>query len=69
MSATDKSGEKAVVLSKNRMSFDEVLNGACDRLWDKKVELSIRRIRQLDEYLVRLEQELADLIPGKDHET
>jgi hypothetical protein len=69
MSATDKSGEKAAVLSENHILFDEILNGACDRLWDKKVELSIRRIRQLDEYLVRLEQELTDLIPGKDHET
>jgi hypothetical protein len=69
MNYTDKSGEKAAVLSEDRVSFNEVLNGACDRLWDKKVELSIRRIRQLDEYLVRLEQELTDLIPGKDHET
>jgi hypothetical protein len=69
MSATDKSGEKALVLSEDRITFDEVLSGACDRLWDKKVELSIRRIRQMDEYLVCLERELTDLIPGNDHET
>ncbi|MDR2742283.1 MAG: hypothetical protein LBB98_09055 [Treponema sp.] len=68
MSHTDKSGEKATVLSE-QSSFNEVLNGACDRLWDKKVELSIRRIKQLDEYLIRMDQELTALIPGKDHET
>jgi hypothetical protein len=68
MSYTDKSGEKTVVLSEH-LTFTEVLNGACDRLWDKKVELSIRRIRQLDEYLVRMEQELSAFISGKDHET
>jgi hypothetical protein len=69
MSYTDKSNEKTVV-SSEPVSFNEVLNGACDRLWDKKVELSIRRIGQLEEYLVRLEQELSALIPGnKDHET
>jgi hypothetical protein len=67
MSYTDKSGEKAAVLSE-QASFKEVLNGACDRLWDKKVELSIRRIKQLDEYLIRMEQELTALISGKDHE-
>jgi hypothetical protein len=68
MSYSDKSGEKAVVFAE-QSSFNEVLDGACDRLWDKKVELSIRRIKQLDEYLIRLEQELTALIPGKDHET
>jgi hypothetical protein len=67
MNHTDKSGEKAAVLSE-QSSFNEVLNEACDRLWDKKVELSIRRIKQLDDYLIRMEQELTALIPGKDHE-
>jgi hypothetical protein len=67
MSYTDKSGEKAAVLT-GQSSFNEVLDGACERLWDKKVELAIRRIRQLDEYLFRMEQELTALIPGKDHE-
>jgi hypothetical protein len=67
MSYTDKFGEKAAVLEE-QSSFNEVLDGACDRLWDKKVELSIRRIKQLDEYLIRMEQELTALIPGKDHE-
>jgi hypothetical protein len=68
MSHTDKSGEKTAVLP-GQTSFNEVLSGACDRLWDKKVELSIRRIKQLDEYLIRMEQELTARIPGKDHET
>jgi hypothetical protein len=67
MSHTDKSGEDAAVLS-GQASFNEVLNEACDRLSDKKAELSIRRIRQLQDYLVRMEEELTALIPGKDHE-
>ncbi|MDR0760519.1 MAG: hypothetical protein LBF74_10500 [Treponema sp.] len=67
MSYTDKFGEKAAVLEE-QSSFSKVLDGACERLWDKKVELSIRRIKQLDEYLIRMEQELTALIPGKDHE-
>jgi hypothetical protein len=66
MNYTDKSGGQAVVLYEYP-SFDQVLNGACDRLWDKKVELTIRRIRELQEYLDRLEQELATLIPGAEH--
>ncbi|MDR0387871.1 MAG: hypothetical protein LBH57_07505 [Treponema sp.] len=68
MSYTDQSGKKATVLSE-KSSFNEILDGACDRLWDKKVELSIRRIRQMDEYLSRMEQELTALISGKAHET
>ncbi|MDR2070701.1 MAG: hypothetical protein LBP81_04720 [Treponema sp.] len=68
MNYTDKSGEKAAILAE-QSSFNEVLDGACDRLWDKKVELSIRRIKQLDEYLIRMDQELTELIPSKAHET
>ncbi|MDR2247094.1 MAG: hypothetical protein LBE17_10590 [Treponema sp.] len=67
MSYIDKFSEKAAVLEE-RSSFNKVLDGACERLWNKKVELSIRRIKQLDEYLIRMEQELTTLIPGKDHE-
>jgi hypothetical protein len=67
MSYTDKFSERAAVI-KEQSSFSEVLDGACNRLWDKKVELSIRRIKQLDEYLIRMEQELTALIPSKDHE-
>jgi hypothetical protein len=68
MNYNDKPSEKAAVLAEQSL-FSEVLDGACDRLWDKKVELSIRRIKQLDDYLIRLEQELTALIPGKDHDT
>jgi hypothetical protein len=66
MSYTDKTGGKAAVLYEYP-SFDQMLNGACDRLWDKKVELTIRRIRELQEHLDRLEQELAMFIPGMEH--
>ncbi|MDR0378179.1 MAG: hypothetical protein LBH70_10355 [Spirochaetaceae bacterium] len=67
MNYTDKPGEKAAVLAEE-LSFNEVLDGACERLWDKKVELSIRRIKQLDEYLILMERELTTLITGTAHE-
>jgi hypothetical protein len=66
MNYTDKTGGQAAVLFEYP-SFDQVLNGACDRLWDKKVELTIRRIRKLQEHLDRLEQELTILIPGTEY--
>jgi hypothetical protein len=67
MNYTDKTGGQAAVLFEYP-SFDQVLNVACDRLWDKKVELTIRRIRELQEHLDRLEHELTMLIPGTEHD-
>jgi hypothetical protein len=39
-------------------SFDSVLDSACERLWDKHTQYSIRRIKEMDEELARLEKEL-----------
>jgi hypothetical protein len=50
-------GKKPLTLSGNS-SFEEVLDSACDRLWDKKVRYSMRRIQELEDYLDVLEREL-----------
>ena len=39
-------------------SFDSVLNSACERLWNKHTQYSIRRIKELGEELDKLEKEL-----------
>jgi hypothetical protein len=51
------SGKKSLTLS-NNVSFEEVLDQTCGRLWDKKVRYSIRRIREMEDYLSELEREL-----------
>ena len=43
-------------------SFETMLNIACERLWDKHVKYSIRRIREMDEELEKLEKELDEFI-------
>jgi hypothetical protein len=50
-------GEKPLTLSGNP-SFQEVLDRACDLLWNKKVRYSMRRIQELEDYLNVLEREL-----------
>jgi hypothetical protein len=40
------------------ISFDTVLNSACERLWNKQTEYSLRRIREMGEELDKLEREL-----------
>jgi hypothetical protein len=46
--------------------FSVVLDDACNRLWSKKAELSIRKIRFLEEELRQMEKELDDFIARKD---
>ncbi|MDR2785948.1 MAG: hypothetical protein LBB83_08545 [Treponema sp.] len=46
-------------------NFSVVLDDACNRLWSKKAELSIRKIRFLEEELAQLEKELDDFIAQK----
>jgi hypothetical protein len=58
------SGEKPLTLSGDP-SFAEVLDRTCDRLWDRKVRYSVRRIQELEDYLNVLERELDALaLPG-----
>jgi hypothetical protein len=43
-------------------SFEEILDETCERLWDKKKQYTLRRLRELDERLTRLERELEQLL-------
>jgi hypothetical protein len=45
-------------------SFETILDTACERLWDKKVQYSIRQIQKMDAELENLERELDKLICG-----
>jgi hypothetical protein len=55
------SGKDTVTVSDNR-SFETMLDDVCDKLWDRKVSYSLRRIREMDAALVLLERELDELI-------
>jgi hypothetical protein len=46
-------------------TFEEVLDGACEGLWDKKIRYSIRRLREMDAALLVMEKELDFLINRK----
>ena len=43
-------------------SFEAVLDETCERLWEKKVEYSIQRIKEMDEELLKFEEELNEII-------
>jgi hypothetical protein len=61
MSPTDNPHSEAAVLS-DKSSFKEVVDDTCNRLWDRKVQFSIRRIRELEDMLKTLELELDMMI-------
>ena len=46
-------------------SFEALLDSACDRLWEKQVEISIQRIKEMDGILLDLEKELNEFIKLK----
>ena len=50
--------EKRPVIITEDTSFDSVLNSACERLWNKHSQHSIRRLQELGEELDKLEKEL-----------
>ena len=54
--------EKRPVLVTEETSFDSVLNSACERLWDKHSQHSIRRIQELSDELDKLERELDQVL-------
>jgi hypothetical protein len=54
------SREKYAALFDNP-SFETVVDQACERLWDRKIQYSIRRIREMEEQLTELERELETL--------
>jgi len=43
-------------------TFDSILDKACERLLDRQAEYSIRRIRELEERLCSLEDELDEFL-------
>jgi hypothetical protein len=61
MNHTDKTGDRAAILSDNA-SFETVVAETCDRLRDKKIQYSIQRILLLEEFLSNLEEELEAII-------
>ena len=58
------SGEKPAVVSR-RSSFSEVVDEACDRLMDRQVQYSIRRIQEMGDVLEKLERELDEFLSQK----
>jgi hypothetical protein len=48
------------------INFNRMLDDACNRLLGKKAELSIKKIRELEELLTDYEQELDVFIAGGD---
>jgi hypothetical protein len=61
MNHSDKTRNEPAVFT-DKSSFKEVVDETFDRLWDKKVQLSIRHIRDLEEQLDALELELDMMI-------
>jgi hypothetical protein len=39
-------------------SFEIILDHACERLWEKKIQISLRKLGELDNTLQGLEREL-----------
>ena len=46
-------------------SFETVLDTTCERLLEKHIQYSIRRLGEMDEELARLEKELDDFLSLK----
>jgi hypothetical protein len=61
MNPMDNPCSEATVLS-DKSSFKEVVDETCNRLWDRRVQFSIRRIRELEDMLKTLELELDMMI-------
>jgi hypothetical protein len=49
-------------------SFNEIVDETCDKLMDKQIKHSIRRIMEMEERLESLEKELDDFILQKNKE-
>jgi hypothetical protein len=61
MKHSDKTRSGTAIFT-DKSSFKEVVDESFDRLWDKKVEISIRHIRELEAQLSVLEVELDMII-------
>jgi len=54
-------GEKPAAVS-GIYSFSDVVDEACEKLLDRQIKYSIRRIQEMEECLSGLEQELDDFL-------
>jgi hypothetical protein len=61
MNHSDKTRDEMAVVA-DKSSFEAVVDQTLDRLWDRKVQISIRHIRDLEEQLDALELELDMMI-------
>ena len=57
-------GEKPAVIP-GIYSFNDVLDQTCERLMEKQVKYSIRRIQEMEECLIILERELDEFLSRK----
>ena len=60
-------GEKPAAIS-NRSSFSEVVDEACERLMERQIKYSIRRIQEMEDRLTELERELDEFLFKKNRE-
>ena len=60
-------GEKPAVVS-DRASFSEVVDEACERLMERQIKYSIRRIQEMEDRLTELERELDEFLFKKNRE-
>ncbi|MCL2068210.1 MAG: hypothetical protein FWG99_12200 [Treponema sp.] len=56
---------KSVIVS-GRLTFEEVIDETCEKLMDRQVQYSIRRIQEMGNLLDGLEHELDDILLQKD---
>jgi hypothetical protein len=49
-----------------RYSFSDVVDEACEKLKDRQIKYSIRRIQEMEERLYNLEKELEDFLKKSD---
>jgi uncharacterized protein YqgV (UPF0045/DUF77 family) len=54
-------GETPAVIS-GKSSFSEVVDEACDRLMERQIKYSIRRIQAMEDRLTQLERELDEFL-------
>ena len=58
--------KKPVILKRDydlsELSFDTMLDTTCQRLWERHIQYSIRRIREMEEELKLLERALDEFI-------
>jgi len=47
-------------------TFSDLVDEACDKLMDKQIKYSIRRITEMEEYLANMERELNDFLGKSD---